>query len=82
VGTRNITIVGGGMAALSAAFELTRTEDLRARHSVTIYQMGWRLGGKGASGRDRDGRVIEHGLHVWFGCYENAFHLLRSAYSE
>ena len=79
---RKIVIVGGGMAALSAAFELTRTKDLRARHSITIYQMGWRLGGKCASGRDRDGRIIEHGLHVWFGCYENGFRLLREVYDE
>jgi uncharacterized protein with NAD-binding domain and iron-sulfur cluster len=23
---------------------------------------------------------VEHGLHVWFGCYENAFELVRAAY--
>jgi uncharacterized protein with NAD-binding domain and iron-sulfur cluster len=79
---RKIVIIGGGMAALSTAFELTQTEDLRAKHSVSIYQMGWRLGGKCASGRDRQGRIIEHGLHVWFGCYENAFRLLRRSYDE
>ena len=70
------------MAALSAAFELTRTKELSARHTVTIYQIGWRLGGKCASGRDDDGRIIEHGLHVWFGCYDNAFRLLKDIYDE
>ena len=25
---------------------------------------------------------MEHGLHVWFGCYENAFELVRAAYGE
>ena len=79
---RKIVIVGGGLAALSAAFELTRTKELSARHSVTIYQMGWRLGGKCASGRDDHGRIIEHGLHVWFGCYDNAFRLLKDIYDE
>ncbi len=79
---RKIAIVGGGMAALSVAFELTRTRALQDRFDVTIYQLGWRLGGKAASGRDSYGRIVEHGLHVWFGCYENAFGILREAYEE
>jgi uncharacterized protein with NAD-binding domain and iron-sulfur cluster len=79
---QRIAIVGGGIAALATAFELTKREDLRERFDITIYQMGWRLGGKGATGRDRKGRVVEHGLHIWFGCYENAFRMLRTAYEE
>ena len=80
---RKIAIVGGGMAALAAAFDLTRTKALQDQFDVTIYQMGWRLGGKAASGRRcSDGRIVEHGLHVWFGCYENAFELVRAAYDE
>jgi uncharacterized protein with NAD-binding domain and iron-sulfur cluster len=79
---QRIAIVGGGMAALAAAFQLTQREDQRERFDITIYQMGWRLGGKGATGRDDQGRVVEHGLHIWFGCYENAFRMLRAAYGE
>ena len=79
---RKVAIVGGGMAGLAAAFDLTRTEALQEQFDVTIYQLGWRLGGKAASGRLPDGRIVEHGLHVWFGCYENAFELVRAAYSE
>jgi uncharacterized protein with NAD-binding domain and iron-sulfur cluster len=79
---QRIAIVGGGMAALATAFELTQREDLRERFDITIYQMGWRLGGKGATGRDHEGRVVEHGLHIWFGCYENAFRMLKTAYEE
>jgi uncharacterized protein with NAD-binding domain and iron-sulfur cluster len=79
---RKIAIVGGGMAGLAAAFDLTRTKALQEQFDVTIYQLGWRLGGKAASGRLPDGRIVEHGLHVWFGCYENAFELVRAAYSE
>ncbi len=76
-----IAIVGGGCAAVAAAFELTRPE-LESRYEVTIYQMGWRLGGKGASGRGPAGRIEEHGLHVWMGWYENAFRLMRECYGE
>lgn len=76
-----IAIIGGGCAALTAAFELTRPE-LGKRFDVTVYQMGWRLGGKGASGRGHHGRIEEHGLHLWMGYYENAFRLMRECYSE
>ena len=78
---KKIAILGGGMAGLSAAWQLTRTPELRQQHSVTVYQLGWRLGGKAASGRDKQGRNLEHGLHVWFGCYENMFQLLRELYA-
>ena len=45
-----VVIVGGGCAGMSAAFELTRPRH-QGRYRVTVYQLGWRLGGKGASGR-------------------------------
>jgi uncharacterized protein with NAD-binding domain and iron-sulfur cluster len=48
--------------------------------------MGWRLGGKCASGRngeeDFGKRIEEHGLHLWFGFYDNAFDLIKSCYQE
>src|SRR5713226_892263 len=76
-----IAVIGGGCAGIAAAFELTRPEH-RGRYDVTVYQQGWRLGGKGASGRSAAGRIEEHGLHVWMGWYENAFRLLRECYAE
>jgi uncharacterized protein with NAD-binding domain and iron-sulfur cluster len=81
---KEIAVLGGGVGGLSAAFELTATPELRARHSVTVYQLGWRLGGKGASGRNaaHSNRIEEHGLHIWFGFYDNAFRLMRDAYAE
>src|SRR5437016_4040129 len=66
---------------MSAAFELTRPEQ-HGRYEVTVYQVGWRLGGKGASGRGPAGRIEEHGLHLWMGFYENAFRLMRECYAE
>lgn len=76
-----VAVVGGGCASLAAAFELTRPEH-EGRYQVTVYQMGWRLGGKGASGRGVAGRVEEHGLHLWMGFYENAFRMMRECYAE
>src|SRR5207245_8395032 len=66
---------------MAAAFELTRPEH-GGRYQVTVYQLGWRLGGKGASGRGAEGRIEEHGLHLWMGFYENAFRLMRECYAE
>ncbi len=80
---KRIAILGGGMAGLTAAYELSRTEELRQRYEVSVYQMGWRLGGKGASGRDpKTKRIEEHGLHIWFGFYDNAFNMIKEVYKS
>lgn len=76
-----VAIIGGGCAAMTAAFELTRPH-LAGRFEVSVYQSGWRLGGKGASGRGPAARIEEHGLHLWMGFYENAFRLMRECYAE
>jgi len=76
-----VAIIGGGCASVATAFELTRPE-LHGRYDVTVYQVGWRLGGKGASGRGPAARIEEHGLHLWMGFYENAFRLMRECYAE
>lgn len=76
-----VAVVGGGCAAMTAAFELTRPER-QGRYQVTVYQQGWRLGGKGASGRGAADRIEEHGLHIWMGFYENAFRIMRDCYAE
>jgi uncharacterized protein with NAD-binding domain and iron-sulfur cluster len=79
-----VAVLGGGVGGMTTAFELTATPELRERFDVTIYQLGWRIGGKGASGRNPEhaNRIEEHGLHVWFGFYDNAFRLMRDAYEE
>ncbi|HEY3593413.1 MAG TPA: FAD-dependent oxidoreductase [Polyangiaceae bacterium] len=76
-----IAIVGGGCAGVAAAFELSRPVH-DGKYQVTLYQQGFRLGGKGASGRGPGDRIEEHGLHLWMGFYENAFRLMRECYAE
>jgi uncharacterized protein with NAD-binding domain and iron-sulfur cluster len=70
------------MAGLSAAWRLSEPGWRDRFDSITVYQRGWRLGGKAASSRGVNGRIEEHGLHVWLGSYDNAFTLLRECYSE
>lgn len=80
---RRIAILGGGVAGLTAAYQLTNP-DQPDPPEVTLYQLGWRLGGKCASGRDQyaGDRVQEHGLHVFFGFYDNTFAMLRDCYQQ
>jgi len=80
---KKIVILGGGMGAMTAALQITEQKQWRQSiESVTVYQLGWRLGGKGASGRGECGRIEEHGLHIWMGFYDNAFRLIQQAYKE
>jgi uncharacterized protein with NAD-binding domain and iron-sulfur cluster len=81
---QKIAILGGGAGALAAAFGITQMPGWQDRYDITVYQVGWRLGGKGASGRNRaaNDRIEEHGLHVWGGFYENAFLLMRKCYEQ
>ena len=67
---------------MAAAMELSRPGWQQRYESITLYQLGWRLGGKGASGRGAHERIEEHGLHIWLGFYDNAFRLLRECYDE
>ncbi|MGA9795944.1 MAG: NAD(P)-binding protein [Rhizomicrobium sp.] len=81
---QRIAVLGGGVGALSAAFYLTEQSGWADKYEITVYQQGWRLGGKCASGHDmREGyghRIYEHGLHIFAGFYYQAFDLLRRAY--
>ena len=75
---KRVAIIGGGCAGMAAAWELSRLPG----YQVSVFERSWRLGGKGASGRAGDGRILEHGLHVWLGFYENAFRMIRECYDE
>ena len=89
-----VAIIGGGCAGLAAAWQLAKLnrardllKDAREKeklevYDITVYESTWRLGGKGASVRDVNGRILEHGLHVWLGFYENAFRMMRECFDE
>lgn len=78
-----VVVLGGGMGALSTVYHLTSAADWRERfESITVYQLGWRLGGKCASARGENARIEEHGLHIWMGWYQNAFRMIRDVYAE
>ena len=80
---QRVAILGGGLSGLVTALNLTAPEQ-QGRYSVTVYQLGWRLGGKCATGRNADlhDRIQEHGLHVFMGQYENAFAMVQAIYAE
>ncbi|MDL2352413.1 MAG: NAD(P)-binding protein [Pseudomonadota bacterium] len=83
MGKTRVTILGGGLSGLVTAFNLTAPEQ-QGRYEVTVYQLGWRLGGKCATGRNAkiSQRIQEHGLHVFMGQYDNAFGMVQELYAE
>lgn len=70
------------MAGLTTAWELSAGEWRNRFESIRVYQRGWRLGGKGASSRGRNGRIEEHGLHVLLGYYQDTFRVMADCYAE
>lgn len=81
---QHLAVIGSGVGAMSAVYVLTSLPDWRERYDITVYQLGWRMGGKGASGRNEAiaDRIEEHGLHVWSGFYQNAFRLIKDVYAN
>ena len=82
-----IHVLGGGPSGLSAAFHLTSpvtNPDWRSRYEVVIHQLGWRLGGKGATARNPAAgyRVEEHGIHLFGNMYANSLHMMKQAFDE
>ena len=77
-----VAIIGGGPSGMSTAYHLTSSPELREAYEVTIYQLGWRLGGKGATGRDetRNWRIEEHGIHGFCGFYWNSLQMMNDCY--
>jgi uncharacterized protein with NAD-binding domain and iron-sulfur cluster len=81
---KKIAILGGGMAGLSTAWHLTSRPGWKDEYEVTVYQLGWRLGGKCATGRNAEHaqRIQEHGIHGFLGSYYNALKMMADCYAE
>jgi uncharacterized protein with NAD-binding domain and iron-sulfur cluster len=74
---KRAVVLGAGPAGLAAALHLVESGE----YEVDIYQMGWRAGGKCATGRDAGHlRARQNGSHYLFGCYYNSFALIRRAH--
>ncbi|MEN9251725.1 MAG: 9,9'-di-cis-zeta-carotene desaturase, partial [Thermostichales cyanobacterium BF3_bins_165] len=67
-----VAIIGAGLAGMATAIDL-----LDAGHQVQLFESRSFVGGKVGSWVDKDGNHIEMGLHVFFGCYENLFALMK-----
>ncbi|KAH9688140.1 Zeta-carotene desaturase /chromoplastic [Citrus sinensis] len=67
-----VAIIGAGLAGMSTAGEL-----LDQGHEVDIYESRSFIGGKVGSFIDKHGNHIEMGLHIFFGCYNNLFRLMK-----
>lgn len=77
---QKVAILGGGIAALTTAFELSSQPGWQQKFDITVHTLGWRLGGKCATGRGPNGRIQEHGIHGFLGSYYNALPLMRECY--
>jgi uncharacterized protein with NAD-binding domain and iron-sulfur cluster len=93
-------IIGGGPAGLSAALALTDPAHYDAAapaYHVCVLQMGWRVGGKGATGRRGPATwdapqqrwtmaapaiVEEHGIHLFGNMYVNSLRTLNTCLVE
>ncbi|MFC3673999.1 NAD(P)-binding protein [Ferrovibrio xuzhouensis] len=81
---RKIAILGGGVGALTSAFYLASRPGAAEMYEITVYSIGWRLGGKCATGRNPEfgNRIEEHGIHGFLGSYYNTLSMMSSAYDQ
>ncbi len=81
---QRIAILGGGPAGLSTAYHLTNKEGWQDEYEITVYTLGWRLGGKAASSRNAQAgqRIEEHGIHLFGNFYFNMFQMLDDCYKS
>lgn len=70
---KNVLIIGGGLAGLTAASILTSK-----KYSVTVVEASPKLGGRTYSFIDTDTKsVIDNGQHILMGCYKETLAFLK-----
>ena len=74
---KNVVVVGSGPAGLAAAEAIQ--DQGGGEIAVELVTLGHHLGGKAASWRLEDGRVVEHGQHVALGFYRELAALVERA---
>ena len=81
---KKVAILGGGPVSCATALALTGQPGWKERYDVTIYQLGWRLGGKARSGRNKNYGQRSEGIagHHFPSTYIETKKLLRSVYKE
>ncbi|MBX3482234.1 NAD(P)-binding protein [Phenylobacterium sp.] len=79
---QKVAILGGGMGGLATAYNLSNRPAWQDDYDITVYQLGWRLGGKCASSRGENARIEEHGIHGFVGSYFNAIPMMHEVYAE
>ncbi|KAK9218741.1 hypothetical protein WN943_007378 [Citrus x changshan-huyou] len=72
-----VAIIGAGLAGMSTAVEL-----LDQGHEVDIDESRSFIGGKVGSFIDKHGNHTEIGLHIFFGCYNNLFRLMKKVSAD
>lgn len=73
---RNIAIVGGGWAGLSAAVELCRQG-----HKVSVFESAPQLGGRARS-IEWNGMTLDNGQHLMLGAYQQMLQCLNSIQAD
>ena len=71
---RRAIVIGGGLAGISAAWELSRQG-----WEVELYESRERLGGKAGSELSNSGYLSDHGYHLFPSWYENVRQLMGEA---
>ena len=84
IGPKKVAILGGGPSSCTAALALTSQPGWKERYDITIYQLGWRLGGKAATGRNQKygQRIEEIATHMFPAVYYNFQKVVSSVYEE
>ncbi|MBI5193177.1 MAG: FAD-dependent oxidoreductase [Nitrospirae bacterium] len=71
---KNVIIIGGGFAGLTAATEL-----ISSGYNVTVIEQRGYFGGRAFSFLDRNTFIeLDNGQHLLMGCYENTFRFLKT----